>query len=43
VRYFVNSLKPNAKPLAKAVRGHLGIDVVFQEDQCRARLDLKQA
>jgi predicted transposase YbfD/YdcC len=47
VRYFISSLKPNAKLLAKAVRGHWGIensqpwvlDVVFQEDQSRARLD----
>jgi predicted transposase YbfD/YdcC len=47
VRYYISSLKPNAKLLAKAVRGHWTIenaqhwvlDVVFQEDQCRARLD----
>jgi predicted transposase YbfD/YdcC len=46
-RYSISSLKPNAKVLAKAVRGHWGIedgqhwvlDVVFQEDQSRARLD----
>jgi predicted transposase YbfD/YdcC len=47
VRYFISSLKPDAKLLAKAVRGHRtsensqhrALDVVFQEDQCRARLD----
>jgi predicted transposase YbfD/YdcC len=47
VRYFISSLKPNAQRLAKAVRSHWTIengqhwvlDVVFQEDQCRARLD----
>jgi predicted transposase YbfD/YdcC len=46
VRYSISSLKPHAKLLAKAVRGHWGIetsqhwvlDVVFQEDQSRARL-----
>jgi predicted transposase YbfD/YdcC len=47
VRSFISSLKPNAQLLAKAVRGHWGIehsqhgmlDVEFPEDQCRARLD----
>jgi predicted transposase YbfD/YdcC len=45
VRYFISSLRPNAKRWAKAIRGHGTIetaphwvlDVVFQEDQCRAR------
>jgi predicted transposase YbfD/YdcC len=43
VRYFISSLKPNTKLLAKAVRGHWTIenaqhwvlDVVFQEDPLR--------
>jgi predicted transposase YbfD/YdcC len=47
VRYTISSMKPHAKRLAKAVRGHWSIensqhwvlDMVFQEDQCRARLD----
>ena len=47
LRYFISSLKPQAKLLAKAVRSHGTIedaphwvlDVVFQEDQCRARRD----
>jgi predicted transposase YbfD/YdcC len=45
VRGYISSLRPNAKRLAKAVRQHWGIengqhwvlDVVFNEDQCRAR------
>lgn len=44
-RGYISSLRPNAKRLAKAVRQHWGIengqhwvlDVVFNEDQCRAR------
>jgi predicted transposase YbfD/YdcC len=47
VRYTISSLRPHARRLAKAVRGHWSIenaqhwvlDMVFQEDQCRARLD----
>lgn len=46
VRAYISSLKPDAKNLARAVRGHWGIengqhwvlDVVFNEDQNRARL-----
>jgi predicted transposase YbfD/YdcC len=46
VRAYVSSLKPDAKNLARAVRGHWGIengqhwvlDIVFNEDQNRARL-----
>jgi predicted transposase YbfD/YdcC len=45
VRAYISSLRPGAKELARAVRGHWGIenaqhwvlDVVFGEDQCRAR------
>src|SRR5262249_20555191 len=47
VRYFISSLKPNAKRLAKAVRGHWGIENsqhwvlegVFREDRGGAGLD----
>lgn len=47
VRYTISSLKPHARRLAEAVRGHWSIenaqhwvlDMVFQEDQCWARLE----
>jgi predicted transposase YbfD/YdcC len=47
VRAYISSLKPDAKNLARAVRGHWSIenrqhwvlDVVFNEDQNRARVD----
>jgi predicted transposase YbfD/YdcC len=32
VRYFISSLKPNAKVLAKAVRGHRGIEIPRSDD-----------
>jgi predicted transposase YbfD/YdcC len=46
VRYFISSLKPYAKRLARAIRGHWGIenglhwvlDMSFAEDRNRARL-----
>lgn len=45
VRYFISSLKPSAKKLAQAIRGHWGIenglhwvlDMYFAEDRNRAR------
>jgi predicted transposase YbfD/YdcC len=47
VRYFISSLKADAKLLAKAIRGHWGIenglhwvlDMYFGEDRNRARTD----
>jgi predicted transposase YbfD/YdcC len=46
-RYFINSITPQAKPFARAVRGHWGIenplhwrlDVVFGDDASRIRKD----
>lgn len=45
-RYYVSSLPADAKELAKAVRGHWGIenglhwvlDIAFREDECRVRI-----
>jgi predicted transposase YbfD/YdcC len=45
VRYFISSLKPHAKKLARAIRGHWGVenglhwvlDMYFAEDRNRAR------
>jgi predicted transposase YbfD/YdcC len=45
VRYFISSLKPYAKRLARAIRSHWGVenglhwvlDVYFAEDRNRAR------
>ena len=47
VRYFISSLPAHAEPLAKAIRGHWGIenglhwvlDMYFDEDRSRARVD----
>lgn len=46
LRYFINSVKPNAKQFAQAVRQHWAIennlhwqlDITFNEDQLRARM-----
>lgn len=48
VRYFISSIRADAKKFAKAVRSHWGIenslhwvlDVTFNEDPCRVRRDL---
>lgn len=45
--YYISSLENNAEKIARAIRGHWGIenslhwilDVSFQEDQCRVRKD----
>ena len=47
LRYYITSLKSNAKKIAEAVRGHWGIenglhwvlDIAFREDECRIRKD----
>ena len=47
VSYYISSLENSAEKIARAVRGHWGIenslhwtlDVSFQEDQCRVRKD----
>jgi predicted transposase YbfD/YdcC len=46
-RYFASSLKADAETLARAIRGHWGVenglhwvlDVAFREDESRARID----
>ena len=45
-RYYISSLKPEATPIASAVRQHWGVenslhwclDVAFREDECRVRI-----